>query len=233
MSEKNEKIDAREIIYDNNRWELLRNLRLAAISIMEKFEARRLFSIVHGSVARGDVDRNSDIDIFIPNSLSSFQIENVVRLAGLNIESRFIIQATPIYAMKGYIELDDKITVSFPLMNLRKTEREFYSFGGKIDLSQLTKGIRVNGVDKRLMLIQPTENGHKEYTIIDFEQQTAKILGISIQTVLNRKQTLLKRAKVGRTGVFVKKELSLDETFELVLKRLAENNPAVRRRLRS
>ena len=233
MSEKNEKIDAREIIYDNNRWELLRNLRLAAIRIMEKFEARRLFSIVHGSVARGDVDRNSDIDIFIPNSLSSFQIENVIRLAGLNIESRFIIQATPIYAMKGYIELDDKITVSFPLMNLRKTEREFYSFGGKIDLSQLTKGIRVNGVDKRLMLIQPTENGHKEYTIIDFEQQTAKILGISIQTVLNRKQTLLKRAKVGRTGVFVKKELSLDETFELVLKRLAENNPAVRRRLRS
>ena len=75
MSEKNEKIDAREIIYDNNRWELLRNLRLAAIRIMEKFEARRLFSIVHGSVARGDVDRNSDIDIFIPNSLSSFQIE--------------------------------------------------------------------------------------------------------------------------------------------------------------
>ena len=233
MTEKHEKIDAREITYDNNRWELFRNLRLAAIRIMEKFDARRLFSIVHGSVARGDVDRNSDIDIFIPNSLSSFQIENVIRLAGLNIESRFIIQATPIYAMKGYIELDDKITVSFPLMNLRKTEREFYSFGGKIDLSQLTKGIRVNGVDKRLMLIQPTENGHKEYTIIDFEQQTAKILGISIQTVLNRKQTLLKRAKVGRTGVFVKKELSLDETFELVLKRLAENNPAVRRRLRS
>ena len=65
MTEKHEKIDAREITYDNNRWELFRNLRLAAIRIMEKFDARRLFSIVHGSVARGDVDRNSDIDILV------------------------------------------------------------------------------------------------------------------------------------------------------------------------
>jgi len=234
LTEKPEKIEyGNEIIYDNHHWELFKNLRLSAIRIMEKFESGRLFSIAHGSVARGDIDQNSDIDIFIPNSLSSFQIENAMRLAGLKIVSRFIIQATPTYAMKGYIEVDDKITVSFPLMNLRKTEREFYSFGGKVDLIQLRKGIRVNGVDKRLMLIQPTEKGHRESTIIGFEHQTAKILGISTQTVLNRKLTLLKREKVGRTGVFIKKELSSDETFELLLKRLSGNNPAVRRRLRN
>jgi predicted nucleotidyltransferase len=43
----------------------------------------------------------------------------------------------------------------------------------------------------------------------------------------------MKRDEVGRTGVFVKKELASDETFELGLKRLAEVNPAVRRKLKS
>jgi predicted nucleotidyltransferase len=43
----------------------------------------------------------------------------------------------------------------------------------------------------------------------------------------------LKRDAVGRTGVFVKKELESDETFELALKRLSEENPAVRRKLKS
>jgi predicted nucleotidyltransferase len=32
--------------------------------------------------------------------------------------------------------------------------------------------------------------------------------------------------------VFLKKELNADETFELALKRLADLNPAVRRRLK-
>jgi predicted nucleotidyltransferase len=42
----------------------------------------------------------------------------------------------------------------------------------------------------------------------------------------------LKRDEVGRTGVFIKKELAADETFEMALKRLAEGNPAVRRRVK-
>ena len=42
----------------------------------------------------------------------------------------------------------------------------------------------------------------------------------------------MKRDTVGRTGVFVKKELSSDETFEQTMGRLAAENPAVRRRLK-
>jgi predicted nucleotidyltransferase len=50
--------------------------------------------------------------------------------------------------------------------------------------------------------------------------------------VLDRVKALTRRDSVGRTGVFIKKEVSVDETFELALKKLAENNPAVRRRMK-
>jgi predicted nucleotidyltransferase len=50
--------------------------------------------------------------------------------------------------------------------------------------------------------------------------------------VLDRVHALLKRDTVGRTGVFLKKELNPDETFELALKRLSDQNPAVRRRMK-
>jgi predicted nucleotidyltransferase len=38
---------------------------------------------------------------------------------------------------------------------------------------------------------------------------------------------------VGRTGVFVKEELPGQETFELAMQRLADQHPAVRRRLKA
>jgi predicted nucleotidyltransferase len=118
-------------------------------------------------------------------------------------------------------------------MKMRKVEREFYKFGGEATLSDLMKNVRVCGVDKRLMLIEPTESGHKESSIVGREEQTAKLLDISAETVLDRVHALLKRDEVGRTGVFVEKELSGDENFEIVLKRLADKNPAVRRRLKT
>ena len=42
------------------------------------------------------------------------------------------------------------------------------------------------GVDKRLMLIEPTEKGHVESSIIGKEEYVAKLLGISAETVLDR-----------------------------------------------
>jgi predicted nucleotidyltransferase len=125
------------------------------------------------------------------------------------------------------------MSVSFPLMKMRKVEREFYRFGGEITLKNLIEDLRVCGVDKRLMLIEPTSEGHKESAIIGREEQVAKLLGISVETVLDRVHALLRRDEVGRTGVFVEKELSNSETFELALKRLADQNPAVRRRLKT
>jgi predicted nucleotidyltransferase len=110
-------------------------------------------------------------------------------------------------------------------------EREFYRFGGEVNLKQLKMNSRVAGVDKRLMLIEPTEKGHVETCVVGKEEFTAKTLGIATETVLDRIHALMKRDSVGRTGVFVKRELLQDETFELALKRLAYSNPAVRRRM--
>jgi len=48
--------------------------------------------------------------------------------------------------------------------------------------------------------------------------------------VLDRVHALLRRDEIGRTGVFIQKELAPDETFEQAMKKLADQNPAVRRR---
>jgi predicted nucleotidyltransferase len=220
-----------EVIYDNKRWELLRAYRRKAANLLSVLENLHLQSIVHGSIARGDVKEKSDIDIFIPNPPSSFLIETALEQKNIRINTRMVIQATPTYTMKAYLEIDQATTISFPLMDLRKVEREFYKFSGEVTLKEIGSEIRIRGVDKRLMLIEPTSNGHIESSIINREEHVAKALGISMETVLDRVRTLLKRDSVGRTGVFIKKELAPDETFELALKRLSEANPAVRRRL--
>jgi len=82
------------------------------------------------------------------------------------------------------------------------------------------------------MLIEPTPEGHVESTVAGREEEVANLLGVSVNTVLDRVRALLRRDEVGRTGVFIERELSPDETFELVLKKLADQNPAVRRRLK-
>jgi predicted nucleotidyltransferase len=117
-------------------------------------------------------------------------------------------------------------------MHMRRVEREFYKFGGEININQLKSGVRVEGVDKRLLLIEPTEKGHVESSIIGREESVAKRLGVSAETVLDRVHALLKRDEVGRTGVFIKKQLDSNETFEMAMKKLADKNPAVRRRIK-
>jgi predicted nucleotidyltransferase len=221
-----------EVVYDCGRWSLLKEFRQKAMRIMEALQAFHLESIVHGSIARGDVNRKSDIDIFIPFQTSSFTVETALEKAGIKANRRLVVQATPTYAMKAYIEIDENTSVSFPLMKMRKVEREFYRFGGEVTLSDLRAERRVCGVDKRLMLIEPTEKGHRESTIVGREDYVAKLLGVSVETVLDRVHALLRRDEVGRTGVFIEKEVLNGETFEMVLKRLADQNPAVRRRLK-
>jgi uncharacterized protein len=223
--------DYKEVTYKSERWTLLNEFRSKAEGVMAALERFHLQSIVHGSIARGDVKKNSDIDVFIPEIQNSFLVETALEKAGVTFNARLIVQATPNYAMKAHIEIDEGTTVSFSLMQMRRVEREFYRFGGEANLAQLKAEVRVAGVDKRLMLIEPTEKGHVESSIIGREESTAKTLGVSAETVLDRVHTLLKRDSVGRTGVFVKKELTPDETFELALKKLSEKNPAVRRRM--
>lgn len=224
--------DYKEVTYNSARWTLLTELRTKAAEIMVALDAFHLQSIVHGSIARGDVHKTSDIDVFIAEVQNSFLVETAIEKASIPVNARLIVQATPNYAMKAHIEVNEQITVSFPLMQMRRVEREFYKFCGETNLNQLKTGVRVSGVDKRLMLIEPTDKGHVESSIIGREDFAAKILGISAETVLDRVHTLLKRDTVGRTGVFVKKELAPDETFELALKKLSDLNPAVRRRMK-
>ncbi|MCL2476591.1 nucleotidyltransferase domain-containing protein [Candidatus Bathycorpusculum sp.] len=224
--------DYREVIYSEARWTQLKTLRVKAATIMTALELSHMHAIVHGSTARGDVKKDSDIDIFITEIPNSFLVETALEKANLPISNRRIVQATPNNAMKAHIELDEQTTVSFPLMEMRLVQREFYRFGGQANLAELKANLRISGIDKRLMLIEPTKTGHIESNIINKEETTANLLGISTQTILNRVHTLLRRDTVGRTGIYIKKELTSQETFEQALKKLAETNPAVRRRLK-
>ena len=221
-----------EVAYDSLRWALLEELRGKAKRILNALESFRLHAMIHGSIARGDVTKNSDVDVFIAEPQSSFLVETALERADVPVNARLLIQATPNYAMKAYIEIDTGTSVSFPLMQMRRVEREFYRFGGEISLNQLKADIRVPGVDKGLMLIEPTTVGHVESSIISREETVAKRLGVSAETVLDRVHALLKRDEVGRTGVFIKRELAPDETFERAMKKLADENPAVRRRMK-
>jgi predicted nucleotidyltransferase len=225
------KIEQREIIYNTKHWELLKELRAKTLQIMDSLDKFHICSIVHGSIARGDVSKNSDIDIFLPERYPSFSIETALEQSGLQIYQRTILQATPINSLKGYITLENS-TLSFPLVKLRQIEKEFFMFSGKTSTTELLREKRVNGVDKRLMLIEPTTEGHLESAIVRREEMVANILGISLNTVLDRVHAILRRDKVGRTGVFIKNELMPDETFEQAMKKLADQNPAVRRRIK-
>jgi predicted nucleotidyltransferase len=222
-----------EVTYDDEHWCLLDSLRAEARTMMESLEKRHVYSVVHGSIARGDVTRKSDIDVFIPQVISSFNIETALEKAGFHIGSRVLVQATPTYSVKGYIEIGERRTVSFPLSNMKNTEREFYIFSGEASLETIRKNLRVIGVDKRLMLIEPTAYGHVESHVVGREEQVASFLKVSVDTVLDRSRALMRRDKVGRTGRFIEKELLPDETFESALKKLTDEKPEVRRRLRT
>nr|MDO8080624.1 nucleotidyltransferase domain-containing protein [Candidatus Freyarchaeota archaeon] len=224
--------DKIEVRYSIKRWGLLKRLREKAINIMEDLSGIGISTIVHGSLARGDVKESSDVDIFIPYVVSSFLVENALEEIKTDFFSREIVQATPQYAPKAYIYLEDKVSVSFPLVNLRRLENEFYYFGGALSLEGLKEDKRVPGVDKRLMLVEPTKYGHLESPVVGREAIVAKILGVSLDIVNQRVRVLMKRDKIGRTGVYLKRVLEKNENFEQVLKKISDKDSVVRNRMR-
>ena len=56
-------------------------------------------------------------------------------------------------------------------------------------------------------------------------------MGIHINTILERKKVLLKRENYGRTGVFLRRKLNIEETVEEVLKNLAKRKSIIRNKL--
>lgn len=226
--------DRVEIVYTDDTWELFKEKRGRAIQIMEHLSLYNIRSFVHGSVARGFVSRESDVDIVIPYVLPSFSVELALReRLGINaFQNREIVQATPYHTPKAHITLDELTIVTFPLTILRSQEHEFYAFGGKLDLIGLKTGKRVPGVDKRLVLIEPSEHGHFEWPIIGRESEAARLIGVGMNIVEERIKILLRRDEIGRTGTYLKRMLRNDEIFEEVFKKIVDSDPVVRRRIR-
>ncbi len=222
----------REVKYDAKRWSLLRELRSKAISIMKALKDQQIPSIVYGSIARGDVKPTSDVDVFVPYNVTPFLVESALRNAGFEPIGKEIVQATPSHGLKAYITLEPRVTVSFPLTKLKRRELEFYSFGGKLSLDDLLENKRIPGVDKRLFMIEPTPSGHVEWSIVGREGEAASILGVSLDTVLERVRVLTRRRKVGRTGVFLKWEIPLDKSFEEALRDIVRLRPRTKEKLR-
>ncbi len=190
--------------------------------------------MVHGSLARGDVDVKSDIDIIIPITVSTQMIEASLGLAGFDIVFREIVQATPMHSPKAHLFLDpeQKIAVTIPLSTFRTLEGEFYTYGGTESSVQLEQGIRKKGCTKKLTLVMPNELGHREFSIIGREAEVAEILRISPGIIRERVRVLGRRDEIGRTGNFLTLPVSPGMSFEEELLKESRSNPALRRTLR-
>lgn len=219
------------VVYDEGHWQLLRTLRVEAAAMMRPLASAHIECLAYGSLARGDVKSTSDIDIFLPSPPAPELIEVVLEREGICASEREIVQATPGYAAKGYIYTGDRRGYSIPLVHLLPSERDFYGFAGSAILPQLEAGVRVPGVDKRLMLIEPTPEGHVESPVAGREGIVARLLGVDTRIVAERVRTLNRRRAVGRTGVYLKHKLEPGEGFGEALHRLSLRRPAVRKRL--
>jgi len=222
-----------EVHYEPWRWRLLEEKRSLAIKIMEVLRALYGSLVTHGSIARGDVSVDSDVDVVILDPPNPSLVELTLEKGGFKVRWKELVQATPTYTPKVYLYLDYKglLVVSYPLARLRPREREFYKWGGECTLDDLRKGVRTPGVDKRLKLIEPTDRGHRESPVIGREGYVARLLGISVETVIERVRVLTRRREHGRTGVFLKVELNPEDSVEEAVARVARENPMFRRRL--
>ena len=222
----------RIIKYKKSDWVLLNNKRLRASKLLSIFVEAGFNPYIYGSLARGDIHADSDIDIVFLQRISSFLIEHVLFKNGYENNFREIIMATPGDTIKLYIYLSELGSITIPISPFDKKNLEFYSFGGKINQNQLLRKIRVPGIDKRLVLIKPTNDGHEESSIIGNEHNVAKEINVDIDTIIERRNVLLRREKYGRTGVFIKRPLDPDESTEDVLKILAKKKPIIRKKMR-
>lgn len=215
----------KEVRYSVDRWGLLSRLRAEALKIMGVLIKCGFKPITHGSIARGDVSEGSDVDIVIPYNVQPYEVELCLDVNGIAPSSKYVVQATPTSTPKAYVELDPSglRTISFPLLHLTPREYEFYRFGGLLSYEELVRGLRVPGVSKQLLLIEPTDYGHRELPVVGYEDYVAKVIGVSLETVLERVKALSKRDVIGRTGVYLKYVLRVDEVFEEAVRTLIKS----------
>jgi len=225
------KIDEFKVYYDEDHWQLLKNLRRNARRVMYVLSKHNISTVLHGSVARGDVNKDSDVDMAVLDFISPSIIETILDLSNVNINYRTIIQATPNSTPKLYYHLHGNVILAVPLGKLSRLEREFYKFGGELDLNGLILNRRVPGVNKNLRLVLPTEYGHIEKSIIGREEEVARTLNVSMDIIRERIRMLTRRESIGRTGVFIKRVLNHNESVNDVIKELMKKSPAFRRKV--
>jgi len=228
-------LDEIDVVYSKTHWNLLSRFRDRAVQVMNGLGTFEALSFVHGSLARGDVDEKSDIDIVIPSSVNTQMVESSLELSGFEPTSREIVQATPMHSPKARLILDpeEKAAITIPLVPLRSLEEQFYTYGGTATKADLQQGLRKKGCTKKLTLVEPNAAGHREWSIIGREAEVAKILGVKQDIVRERVRVLGRRDTIGRTGIFLTRPVPPNMTFERVLLQESATNPALRRTLKT
>ncbi len=222
--------DKRKIRYSDEDWDRLDNLREKVEEILSALDNFSISGLVHGSVARGDVSPDSDIDIITPYPTKSFRVELSLKEENFTIYDRKIVMATPWQLPKAHIYLEEDITITIPLEKPKKLEEEFYQFGGAVSLEQVRKNERVPGIDKRLVLVDPRDYGHLEGQVFGRENIVAKKLDISKEIIEERIEVLTKRDREGRTGIFLEQRLKPSENFENLWNEILQKNPEISKR---
>ena len=222
-----------EVIYTEEHWQLLKMKREYATRIISLFlRTGSIQPYLFGSVARGDIHKNSDIEliIFEHNLLPHVEI---LLSNNCNIIEKEIILATPRSTLKAAFRLDYGTEVVVPITPFTQLDYEFYRYGGLLDPKSVSNyRLRTLGVDKRLCMIIPTPKGHKEFSIIGRETEVARLLGVSPEIIEERKKILMKRDLQGRTGVYLRIRMDPNEDISRAIKRIADRDPAIRRLLK-
>lgn len=215
--------------YNDAEKKLFFSFRTEAINILRKLEEVGIKAFIHGSVARGDVSNTSDIDIYIPAQISSFRLDII---PDFNFADRRIIMGTPNSTIRGVLIRNDNISVSFPLSIPREREIEFYRFSGFLYQKDLEQNVRIAGVNKKLLLVEPEGKGYWISSAVSNKNRVIEVLRISQQIIDERIRVLSRRDKIGRTGLLIDYSLSPNENFEQALRRLSSRNVIVRRKIR-
>ncbi len=218
-----------KVTYDKNHWDLLALYRERTEKIMRMFYKEGLKPLVFGSLARGDINENSDIDIIFPHKIPTYKLEVIINNNGEQIYAKEIIQATPGDTIKANIYLSKQECLTVPLIKFIKKSFQLYQFGGSLDLSQLLNNERVPGIDKNLIITIPSNKGHNELALKNNELYASKLLNIDIDFIYQRKRVLTRRDKIGRTGVFLHENLNIEDNFEKILKDISDRNSFVRK----